>query len=100
MAAEDHLSDQQFFHGTDASLKEGDLIHPGHLPEDEGWSADYPEENHRDFAWAAEDSHVAHGFGRHVYEVEPTGLMNKYKDYDDSGYHVSLAPLRVKSKVN
>jgi hypothetical protein len=123
MAAADHLS-PRLFHSTDSDLSPGDLIHPGYRIPNESYHAsdDYNHIGHGDFAWAAAGRPKA-SFGRKHYEVEPTGLAHPYEMHEhpngisarksDPGstprypvenIHknnwVSLAPLRVKGRVN
>jgi hypothetical protein len=43
MAANDHLSPDQFFHGTHARLSPGDAIEPGHEPNFPVDGKTYPE---------------------------------------------------------
>jgi len=127
MAAADHLS-PRLFHSTNADLQPGDLIHPGHQHEDPAdyhWGDDYKNIGHRDFTWASAGKPKT-SFGSRHYEVEPTGLAHPYtlherpngltarkdtpgeyprqESMDPDSIHaknwVSLAPLRVKGRVN
>jgi len=102
MAASDHLSPQQFFHGTIETLKPGDII----KPRTEGGSA-----------WATTDLNYAlghaherarTGFGvnpggeypvhhGNVYEVEP---MDEYKKHPTEEKTIFVgSQFRVKSQV-
>lgn len=104
MAAADHLSSPQFYHGTKAELSPGDLIHPNHtVPMGAG--------GHGDFVWSTPVKSDAAMYGGNTYQVEPTGLHEPYKmntvsyrgrnitqQTDDSRW-VTMAPMRVTKKV-
>lgn len=111
---EQALSHRQFFHGTDAKLQPGDLIHPNYKG-DIGHNTEHPE--HSDFVWMSNRLRDADWYARrrsqvkktdppgHVYQVEPTGLHGP-ADLDQPGpktksntAHVSLAPARVIREV-
>jgi len=86
MSASDHLSKNQFrlFHGTNAKIK-GNEIEPTHQT-DEVWEGDGPHA-----AFASDRPDVAAEYGKHVYEVKPTGHEEEYADHvygSESGYEV------------
>ncbi len=91
MAANDHLSPQQFYHGTSQDLIPGkDMIEPGHTP-----NYDLSEPGHvyfDDHPGAAEWG----GENAHLYEVHPTGDYEE--DLQSTGYK-SQSPLRIHRKV-
>lgn len=68
MSASDHLSKDQFqlFHGTNRKIK-GGFINPSKQHGEE-WEGDGPEA-----AFASNRVDVAAEYGKHVYEVEPSG---------------------------
>lgn len=95
MSADDHLSPDQFFHGTAARLSPGDMVKPGHAGHDiSSGSHVYfaaQEEHARTFGGLAaiRDGKPAY----HVYRVEPTGVHER--DPDSWGGYRSTSPLRV-----
>lgn len=68
MSADDHLSGPQFFHGTKHEFSPGDMVDPGHPPTKGAGRAD-----RSDHVYAATDPEIASRYGRHTYQVEPTG---------------------------
>lgn len=75
MAASDHLGAQwKKFHGSDAELNEGDLVEP-RVTERTRMLGDVDQT-----ALAHVVSHplVASTYGRHVYEVVPTGIEKEH----------------------
>lgn len=111
MAASDHLSGAQFYHGTLAKLRAGDMITPGHTPnfaskpEKHVYMTGSPEGAHQ---WAEDVAAMPHPVGSPsrplVYKVEPTGPYHRDPKGEipgESGDHRSKSPLRVvKNKVN
>jgi hypothetical protein len=75
VSASDHLSKNQFrlFHGTNAKI-EGNDIEPTHQT-DEVWEGDGPHA-----AFASDRPDIAAEYGKHVYEVKPTGHEENYAD--------------------
>lgn len=78
MSALDNLNPQQFYHGTAAELKPGEMVTPGH---ESDWyqrsSSVFATDDlsiARTYAGYAAD---ASGRDPHVYAVEPTGTMHK-----------------------
>lgn len=70
MSAEDHLSPQQFYHGTNADLKPGeDMVVPG-----------------RKHTYFTTDKDTAAHIGRYVLTVQPTGSYEP----DDGGMRDSF----------
>jgi Rifampin ADP-ribosyl transferase len=86
MTASDALSGPQF-HGTKANLNEGDLIEPGHPPNDSMTKPGH--------VYFTNTPKVAAGFSRggKVYRVEPTGKHTR-----DSGYEARPGETSRKSK--
>jgi hypothetical protein len=87
MTASDHLSGQQFrlFHGTNAKIK-GNEIYPTHQKDDDVWEGEGPHA-----AFASDRPDIAAEYGKHVYEVKPTGHEEEYADNvygSESGYEV------------
>lgn len=68
MAASDHLSPGQFYHGSSHEFKPGDLVTPGHPPRMGAGRAD-----RSDHVYAASTPEIASAYGRHTYRVEPSG---------------------------
>lgn len=95
MSADDHLSPDQFFHGTHVELQPGDMVEPGHPARHvrtHGASGDY--------AYAASRAQDAGFFGRHVYQVAPTGPLERDpEDVWNMGFHRSSSPMRVVGKL-
>lgn len=85
MTATDHLSPQQFFHGTSHEFAPGDMV-----------------QNSRGSVYAANDIGEAAMYGHKVYQVEPTGPMQPDPEYvtgkavlpQDTAF-MSEAPMRV-----
>lgn len=122
MSAGDHVSPQQFYHSTDAGLKPGDVIEPGHKIENPNRpsSDDFKEYGHHNFTWMTTvkpHPNVNGGYGRNHYEVEPMGLHHPYSfnlaktgtrirpntdppRNDEGSNWVSLAGAKVVRKVN
>lgn len=72
MSAEDNLNRRQFFHGTNAELKEGDTLQPGPTFDHVYMSS------HRYLADTyASNRAVNRGGDPHVYRVQPTGDVSK-----------------------
>lgn len=71
MAATDHLSPAQFYHGTRHRFAVGDLVEPGHAVNTPG--AARPDRTGH--VYAASNEGDASFFGTRTYEVEPTGHM-------------------------
>jgi hypothetical protein len=112
MAAEDALEHRQFYHGTNAALQPGDMLHPNHTAE--GFNKQHPE--HSDFVWMTNQLKDADWYARrrtqkkqtdppgHVYEIEPQGLhapadtLTPGKKSNTA--HVSLAPAKVIREVS
>jgi len=104
VAATDDLSSQQFYHGTKADLKPGDLIEPGHPPNfgkrDRRTTYAYLTGTLDAAAWGAELA-LGEGPGR-IYTVEPTGPIMDDPNLTDKKYpgnptksYRSREPLRV-----
>jgi hypothetical protein len=107
MATIDDLNSQQFYHGTKADLKPGDLIVPG-------YHSNYGKRKKANYVyltatldaaiWGAE---LALGEGRgRIYIVEPTGSIADDPNLTDKKYpgnptksYRSLEPLRVTGEV-
>jgi Rifampin ADP-ribosyl transferase len=99
MAATDHLSPPQFFHGTTSEFKPGDMLSPDgakahghfennskgyvHFSEYSSGGADYAEGRAGDY-----------GGTPRVYQVHPTGDYETDPN-DMGGSHRSKSPLRV-----
>lgn len=104
---DNNLSNRQFFHGTSAAFKPGDMLTPNHLPDmasqptdrDFVWTS--TKLDHADFVAQHRAKHGWHGSNTpHVYELEGTGLMGPVKDpMKGANTHISLAPMRVKREV-
>ena len=87
MAATDDLSSQQFYHGTKADLKQGDLIKPG-------YNSNYGKRKKAAYVyltatldaatWGAELA-LGEGPGR-IYIVEPTGPIEDDPNLTDKKY--------------
>ncbi len=107
MAAIDDLSSQQFYHGTKADLRPGDLIEPG-------YSSNYGKRKKAAYVyltatldaatWGAELA-LGEGPGR-IYTVEPTGPIEDDPNLTDKKYpgnptksYRSRDPLRVTGEV-
>src|ERR1051325_8862989 len=106
-AASDDLSSQQFYHGTKADLKPGDLIGPG-------YSSNYGTRKNAKYVyltatlnaatWGAERAQ-GEGPGR-IYIVEPTGPFEDDPNLTDRKYpgnptksYRSRDPLRVTGEI-
>lgn len=103
---DNNLSPRQFFHGTNAELQPGDMLHPNHK---EGYNKERPD--HSDFVWMANNVKDADWYAKqrvqtkgtgapgHVYEVEPQGLHAPADTLTpgkkSATAHVSLAPAKV-----
>lgn len=96
------LNEEQFspyFHGTGARLSPGDFIEPNREPTHvlrhehvyattrPGWA--------RVYAQYAGGGSRKYGGDPHIYEVEPTGPMEKDPTMGGAGSHRSLHPMRV-----
>jgi Rifampin ADP-ribosyl transferase len=110
---DNNLSSRQFFHGTDAQLQPGDMLHPNHSTE--GFNKERPD--HTDFVWMSNRVKDADWYanrrsgtptrtgtsGGHVYEVEPQGLHAPADTLTpgkkSNSTHVSLAPAKVIREV-
>jgi len=76
MSAQDNLSPQQFYHGTQACLSPGDVIQPASVL---GKDVNFPGLSSPEHAYVATDRRDARWYGRHggsypdanVYSVEP-----------------------------
>lgn len=107
MAAIDDLSSQQFYHGTKANLKPGDLIEPG-------YSSNYGKRKQAVYVyltatldaatWGAELA-LGDEPGR-IYIVEPTGPIEDDPNLTDKKYpgnptksYRSRHPLRVTGEI-
>lgn len=107
MAVIDDVSSQQYYHGTKAELKPGDLIGPGYNSnygkrKKAGWI--YLTATLNAATWAAELA-VGEGRGR-IYIVEPTGPIEDDPNLTDRKYpgnptksYRSRDPLRVTGEV-
>ena len=101
MSAENVVSHRQFFHGSDEHFNVGDEIQPGSMAGVHKFANE--SSGHGDFVWMSPDQGKAAFFGKHVYEVEPKGLTNRYtyptmNHPMDEDAHVSLAPVKVTRK--
>lgn len=87
MAADDHLSDSQFYyHGTNARIRKGGMIEPGHKP----LNSPEPQEH----VYMTPHYEAAADWGKHVYMVQPTGPVEP-DPHSYSGTDVRSAhPLR------
>ena len=107
MSAIDDVNSGQFYHGTKADLKEGDLIAPG-------YNSNYGARKNAKYVyltatleaatWGAELA-VGEGRGR-IYIVEPTGPISDDPNLTDKKYpgnptksYRSSDPLRVTGEV-
>lgn len=107
MTAPDNLNSQQFYHGTKADLKPGQLIEPG-------YTSNFGKRKKAAFVyltatldaavWGAELS-LGDGAGR-IYTVEPTGPIEDDPNLTDKRYpgnptksYRSRDPLRVRGEV-
>lgn len=97
MSAQDHLNPHQFFHGTRAELRPGDLIEPGYTKANySGFKGKrlphvYMTDNQVEAQGYARD---ARGSGiQRVYSVEPTA--GHAADPSRAGEFMSDEPLRV-----
>ncbi len=108
MAATDDLSSQQFYHGTKADLKPGDLIEPGGPPNfgkrERITTYVYLTATLDAATWGAELS-LGEGPGR-IYIVEPTGPITDDPNLTDKKYpgnptksYRSREPLQVTGEV-
>ncbi|GAP96661.1 NAD(+)--rifampin ADP-ribosyltransferase [Leptolyngbya sp. NIES-2104] len=108
MAAIDDLSSQQFYHGTKADLKPGDLIESGNSPNvgnpNRMATYVYFTPNLDAAIWGAELA-IGEGHGR-VYLVEPIGSIEAAPELTDqkAPKHLSMSyrshePLRVMGEV-
>lgn len=107
MAVIDDVSSQQYYHGTKAELKPGDLIGPGYNSnygkrKKAGWI--YLTATLNAATWGAELA-VGEGRGR-IYIVEPTGPIEDDPNLTDRKYpgnptksYRSRDPLRVTDEV-
>ncbi|HEV8138948.1 MAG TPA: NAD(+)--rifampin ADP-ribosyltransferase [Pyrinomonadaceae bacterium] len=107
MAVSDDVRSQQYYHGTKAELKPGDLIGPGYNSnygkrKKAGWI--YLTATLNAATWAAELA-VGEGRGR-IYIVEPTGPIEDDPNLTDRKYpgnptksYRSRDPLRVTDEV-
>jgi rifampin ADP-ribosyltransferase len=107
MAVSDDVRSQQYYHGTKAELKPGDLIGPGYNSnygkrKKAGWI--YLTATLNAATWAAELA-VGEGRGR-IYIVEPTGPIEDDPNLTDRKYpgnptksYRSRDPLRVTGEV-
>ena len=98
MTAADHLSGDQFFHGSGHEFSPGDLIHPGHesthvmehehvfATTDPKWGRVYAEYNG--------NGARQYGGNPHLYHVEPTGSVEADSG-GGNGAVKSKHPLRV-----
>jgi hypothetical protein len=109
MAATDHLSPEQFFHGTVAELRPGSYIRPA---AEIGGRTNFPGYDSAGHAYATPSLHKAGEYAqlaqdwayngnrrasRRVYEVEPTGHYEQ-DPTEPLGYQ-SRSPWRVKRRV-
>jgi rifampin ADP-ribosylating transferase len=108
VAATEDLSSQQFYHGTKADLKPGDLIEPGRPPNfgkrERTTTYVYLTATLDAATWGAELS-LGEGPGR-IYTVEPTGPITDDPNLTDKKYpgnptksYRSREPLRVTGEV-
>lgn len=100
MAASDHLSPGQFYHGTRRPLKPGQLITPGRRA---NHSASSPRHVYftENASQAGQWADLAKGRGgTRVFQVEPTG--DYYKDHEShlKGSWRSKSPLRVVGELD
>jgi rifampin ADP-ribosyltransferase len=107
MAVSDDVRSQQYYHGTKAELKPGDLIGPGYNSnygkrKKAGWI--YLTATLNAATWGAELA-VGEGRGR-IYIVEPTGPIEDDPNLTDRKYpgnptksYRSRDPLRVTDEV-
>jgi hypothetical protein len=104
MAASDHLSGPQFFHGTSAELQPGDYLSPRGANE----SGRIEDESSRRHVYFTADPYHAYGYAlraqqqrggnANVYQVQPTGKTEADPmDENDSGR--TRARLRVIGKA-
>ena len=108
MTATEDPSSPQFYHGTKADLKPGDLIEPGRPPNfgkrDRITTYVYLTATLDAATWGAE---LAHGEGPgRIYTVEPTGPIEDDPNLTDKKYpgnptksYRSREPLRVTGEV-
>jgi hypothetical protein len=95
MPADEHISNEQFFHGTISPLKVGDTVEPANKT---SWRKPrFPNETHPDYAYATDEStawhyaelgwHNASGSPSHpkVFQVEPLGEHEPDPHYDEGG---------------
>lgn len=76
MTAEDHLSGQQFFHGSDHPFEPGDQVtSPSARGAEGNFGTMRP-----DRVYLSNSRSYAKGFGEHVYRVQPEG------EPEDTGY--------------
>lgn len=71
MAASDHLSPGQFYHGSNHEFAPDDLVEPGHSPNIGAGRAD-----RSDHVYVASTPEHASAYGKHTYRVEPTGSVD------------------------
>lgn len=92
MSASDHLSPQQFYHGTDADLSTGAVLRPA--------SELYPGEKPTHHLWdrvsVTTDPEEATNYGSRVYKVDVHDSPVLDPEYARSkiGFHVSRATIR------
>lgn len=107
MAATDHLSPGQFYHGTTVAsgLGVGDTIEPGHPAAHDISSPHhvyFTDAQHRAKKWAGAAT-GGYAPGMRVFTVEPTGPYEQDANYEsDPGYEMSYQtrhPLRITGRV-
>jgi rifampin ADP-ribosylating transferase len=108
MAASNHLG-MQFYHGSPAELRPGDLIEPNKYPQshpDSGIPGDPTPRPHTYLTPRRE--YVTEHYGPNVYHVEPTGPISHDPEYSHQNrsrnpknrMYRSSAPLRVIRQVS
>jgi hypothetical protein len=96
-----NLSDAQFYHGTDAKLRRGDMIQPSVANE-----SDYREDPDNDdellpdpSAYASTRVNTAARYGYNVYKVKPTGPVNPdWSMVPQAESYKSRQPMQVQKK--
>lgn len=101
MSAQDNLQPRQFFHGTNAPLREGDMIVPGMPKAHSASTGEHVYFGNLDTALFAGDGAVKNrGGDLHLYQVEPTGRYEPDPDspasrWGENAAYRTASPLRV-----
>lgn len=106
MAADDNLSDVQFYHGTSHHFDVGGSVDPAQ-PHPHNHNASFTNSlyftEHADEAGAYAD--MAHSRGgpqaeRHVYKIQPTGEYHKDMTQRQGGSYTTTKPVKVVDELD